>query len=84
MARRVAMLERYLDVPRLFRRYTWRDLPTRHLRSYTAPEKIERANEAACRRTEGGPWRELFLEESAHVDCCRYFLLGAGTSFPFL
>ena len=42
VARRVAMLERYLDVARLFRGYTWRDLPTRYLRSYTAPEKTAR------------------------------------------
>ena len=50
------MLERYLDVARLFRGYTWRDLPTRYLRSYTAPEKIKRADEAARRRTAGVPW----------------------------
>ncbi len=56
VARRVAMLERYLDVARLFRGYTWRDLPTRYLRSYTAPEKIKRADEGARRRTGGVPW----------------------------
>ena len=44
------MLERYLDVARLFRGYTWEELPTRYLRSYTAPEKIRRADEAARRR----------------------------------
>ena len=49
------MLEGYLDVARLFRGYTWRDLPTRYLRSYTAPEKIKRADEAARRRAGGVP-----------------------------
>jgi len=43
------MLERYLDVARLFRGYTWAELPTRYLRSCTAPEKIKRADEAARR-----------------------------------
>ena len=57
VARRVAMLEQYLDVARLFRGYTWRDLPTRYLRSYTAPEKIARADEAARRRTGHILWR---------------------------
>lgn len=50
------MLERYLDVARLFRGYTWADLPTRYLRSYTASEKLKRADEAARRRTGGVPW----------------------------
>ena len=50
------MLERYLDVGRLFRGYIWRDLPTRYLRSYTAPEKLKRADEAARRRAGGVPW----------------------------
>ncbi len=50
------MLERYLDAARLFRGYTWRDLPTRYLRSYTAPEKIKRADEAARHRIGGVPW----------------------------
>jgi len=50
------MLERYLDVARLFRGYTWADLPTRYLRSYTNPEKVKRADQAARRRTAGVPW----------------------------
>ena len=50
------MLERYLDVARLFRGYTWQELPTRYLRSYTAPEKTKRADLAARRRTGGVPW----------------------------
>lgn len=41
---------------RVFRGYTWRDLPAQWLRSYTAPEKIKRADEAARRRTGGVPW----------------------------
>lgn len=56
VARRVAMLERHLDVARLFRSYTWTDLPTRYLRSYTAPEKIKRADKGARRRTGTIPW----------------------------
>jgi len=56
VARRVAMLERYLDVPRLFRGYTWADLPTRYLRAYTAPGTVERADLAARRRTGCVPW----------------------------
>jgi len=56
VARRLAMLERHLDIARLFRAYTWQDLPTRYLRSYAAPEKIERADETARRRTGGVPW----------------------------
>ena len=50
------MLERYLDVSRLFRGYTCQDLPTRHLRSYTAPEKIKRADEPARRTTRRVSW----------------------------
>ena len=50
------MLERYLDVARLFRGYTCRDLSTRYLRSYTASEKLQRADEAAQRRTNGARW----------------------------
>jgi len=56
VARRVAMLERYLDVPRLFHSYIWEEFPTRYLRSYTVPEKITRADEAARRRPGGIPW----------------------------
>ena len=41
------MPEPYLHVARLFRGYTRRDLPTRDLRSYTAIEKIKRADEPA-------------------------------------
>jgi len=61
VARRVAMLERYLDVARLFRGYTWGDLPTRYLRSYTGPEKIRRADDAARRHTGGLPWGAAIL-----------------------
>jgi hypothetical protein len=40
MAHRTAILERHVDVARLFGAYTWDTLPTRYLSAYTPTDKL--------------------------------------------
>ena len=55
MAHKTAMLERYVDIARLFGAYTWDTLPTRYLTSYIPNEKL-RAIDAVARKRAGVTW----------------------------
>ena len=55
MAHKTAILERYVDIDRLFGAYTWDTLPTRYLASYTQTEKLKKMDTVARRRA-GQPW----------------------------
>ncbi len=54
---RAAILERHVDIDRLFGAYTWDDLPTRYLRTYATAEKLQKADTVARKRAER-PWPE--------------------------
>ena len=56
VARRVATLERYLDVARVFRGYTWGDLPTRYLVPYAGLEALKKLDAVARRRSGTKAW----------------------------
>jgi len=49
-ATRLATVEKYLDVDRLFRGYTWEELPTRYLGTYVSQHKMERLAAARFRK----------------------------------
>jgi hypothetical protein len=55
MAHKTAMLERHVDVGRLFGAYTWDTLPTRYLTAYTAADK-HKGMDAVARQRAGKPW----------------------------
>ena len=55
MAHKTAILERHVDIDRLFGPYTWDTLPTRYLRSYADLAKLQRIDEVARKRA-GRPW----------------------------
>jgi hypothetical protein len=67
MAHRTAILEKHVDVARLFGAYTWdppspgtataglRTLPTRYLSAYTPTDKLK-GMDAVARQRAGGPW----------------------------
>jgi hypothetical protein len=55
MAHRTAMLERHVDVARLFGAYTWDTLPTRYLASHTPMDKLQNLDTVARGRA-GRPW----------------------------
>jgi len=55
MAHKTAMLERHVDVARLFGAYTWDTLPTRYLTSYTPIDKLK-GMDAVARERAGKPW----------------------------
>ena len=55
MAHKTAILERYVDIDRLFGPYTWDTLLMRYLRSYTDLAKLQRVDEVA-RKRDGRPW----------------------------
>jgi len=55
MAHRTAILERHVDVARLFGAYTWDTLPTRYLASYTPADKLKNMD-AVARQRAGRPW----------------------------
>lgn len=55
MQHRTAILERYVDVPRLFGAYTWETLPTWYLASYVPNDKLMHLD-AVARRRAGAPW----------------------------
>ena len=55
MAHRTAILERHVDVGRLFGAYTWDTLPTRYLTSYTPTDKLMNMDTVARQRA-GKPW----------------------------
>jgi hypothetical protein len=55
MAHRTAILERHVDVARLFAGYTWETLPTRYLASYIPNEKLQNIDGVARERA-GVPW----------------------------
>ena len=50
MAHRTAILERHVDVARLFGAYTWDTLPTRYLTAYTPADKLKGLDAVACQR----------------------------------
>jgi len=58
MAHKTAMLERHVDVARLFGAYTWDTLPTRYLAAYTPPDKLKGMDAVAQERA-GIPWPTL-------------------------
>ena len=55
MAHKTGILERHVDVARLFGAYTWDTLPTRYLAAYTPPEKLK-TMDALARQRAGKPW----------------------------
>ena len=55
VAHKTAILERHVDIDRLFGAYTWDTLPTRYLTSYTTANKFRALDEVARRRA-GKPW----------------------------
>ena len=55
MAHKTAILERHVDVGRLFGPYTWDTLPTRYLSAYTPGDKLA-AMDAVARQRAGRPW----------------------------
>jgi|GEM_PF-4066080 len=50
-----AILERHVDVARLFGAHTWDTLPTRYLASYFPNHKL-RNIDAVARKRAGAPW----------------------------
>ena len=52
MAHKTAILERHIDVARLFGAYTWDTLPTRYLASYTPGDKLRGMDAVARQRAE--------------------------------
>lgn len=57
MNHRIAILQRHVDIDRLFGAYTWENLPTRYLRTYTDLPKLKRTDTVARKRA-GRPWPE--------------------------
>ena len=57
MAHKAAMLDRHVDVARLFGAHTWDTLPTRYLTSYTATDKLKGMDSVARERA-GKPWAD--------------------------
>jgi hypothetical protein len=55
MAHKTAILERHVDVARLFGAYTWDTLPTRYLSAYTPADKLA-AMDTVARERAGKPW----------------------------
>ncbi len=55
MAHKTAMLERHVDIARLFGAYTWDTLPTRYLAAYTPTDKLKTLD-ATARERAGKPW----------------------------
>ncbi|MBU0639313.1 MAG: hypothetical protein KKB50_10650 [Planctomycetes bacterium] len=55
MAHKTAILERHVDVARLFAGYTWETLPTRYLASYIPNEKL-RTIDVVARKRAGATW----------------------------
>lgn len=55
MAHRTAILERHVDVARLFGAYTWDTLPTWYLTAYTPADTLGNLD-AVARRRAGKPW----------------------------
>jgi hypothetical protein len=55
MAHKTAILERHVEVARLFAGYTWETLPTRYLASYIPNDKL-RAIDAGARKRAGPAW----------------------------
>jgi len=55
MAHKTAMLERHVDVGRLFGAYTWDTLPTRYLAAYTPADRLKNMD-AVARKRAGKPW----------------------------
>ena len=55
MAHKTAMLERHVDIARLFAGYTWDTLPTRYLASYIPNDKLQNID-AVARKRAGAPW----------------------------
>ncbi|HNU43667.1 MAG TPA: hypothetical protein PKH26_00030 [Phycisphaerae bacterium] len=55
MAHKTAILERYVDVARLFAGHTWETLPTRYLASYIPTGKL-RNIDAGGRKRAGAAW----------------------------
>jgi hypothetical protein len=55
MAHKTAMLERHVDVARLFGACTWDTLPTRYLTAYTPNDKLK-SMDAVSRKGVGQPW----------------------------
>ncbi len=74
LPRKLAILERYVDIDRLFRGYTWDDLPTRYLGTYVDVEKMKRADAMARKRSGCG---ERFPPAAVLVDGRRRSELGA-------
>jgi hypothetical protein len=54
---RQAILERHVDIDRLFGAYTWETLPTRYLGTYVPVEKMQNAD-AVARKRAAKPWPE--------------------------
>jgi len=55
---KTAILERHVDIDRLFGAYTWNDLPTRYLRTYVPVEKMQNAD-AVARKRAANLWPEV-------------------------
>ncbi len=55
MAHKTAILEKHVDVARLFDSYTWETLPTRYLAAYTPTEKLTAMDGVAQERA-GQAW----------------------------
>ena len=67
MAHKTAILERHVDVARLFGAYTWDTLPTRHLAAYTPTDKLK-SMDAVARRRAGVPWPAVTLAAETGSD----------------
>jgi len=50
-AQKTATLEKHVDVARMFQAYTWDDLPTRYLNTFTKRESMERLSDKCLVRT---------------------------------
>jgi len=55
MAHKTAILERHVDIARLFAGYTWDTLPTRYPASYIPNDKLQNID-AVARKRAGAPW----------------------------
>ena len=55
MSHKTAILEKHVDVARLFGPYTWDTLPTRYLTAYTPADKLA-AMDAVARQRAGKTW----------------------------
>ena len=58
------MLERHVDIPRLFGSYTWETLPTRYLVAYTPQKKLE-SMDAVARKKASQPWPGATIASTA-------------------